>query len=247
MYKFNISTNNIYILKIRKVDTMSQETKILYWIYAGIMLIGSLIIATMSRNPKGVSKIDYFISLFIPAWSAILYIFVANGYIDSRFAFYARYLDILVTMPLLLIAICLTGMHYVKKDKFIIFSIVGVDIITILCGFVGSVSMESSSYIWLIIGFISFFIVLWLIWGPIENIARTQGCYVYGLYKKLALYLTIFWIVYIIAWVIGPFRYGLISQRVNMYIFIILSIFYKLGFVLIDVLGLRKVEENKYI
>ena len=226
---------------------MSQEATILYWIYVAIMLIGALIIATMSRNPKGVSKIDYFISLFIPAWSAILYMSVANGYIDTRFAFYARYLDVLVTMPLLLIALCFTGMHYVKKDKFIIFSIVGVDIIAILCGFLGSVSVETSSYIWMIIGLISFFIVLWIVWGPVENIASMQGCDVYGLYKKLALYLTIFWIGYIIAWIIGPFGYGLISQRVDMYIFTILPIFSKLGFVLIDIIGLRNVEANKYV
>lgn len=227
---------------------MNQETIILHWIYVGVMLLGSLIIAIMSKNPKRVPKIDYLISFFIPVWSALCYMSIAiqQGIVtvDNQTTFFARYLDWIVTTPLLLVALSFTAMYYAKKDKALILGIVGADIIMITCGFVGDMSTGNYRLVWFFIGLIAFFVVLWLIWGPLENIASTQGANLYSLYKRLALYLTVFWIGYPLTWILGPSGLAIVGQRVDTYLFIILPIFSKVGFGLLDITGLRKLEEN---
>lgn len=228
---------------------MSQEHIILYWIYVIVMLTGALVIAIMSRNSKGVPKINYFISLFIPMWSAILYIPIATligtNNINAKTIFYAKYLDCIVTIPLLLILLCLTGMYNMKKNNTILFGLAFSSIIMILFIFIGSLQIGINRYICFFIEVLISLIVLWVIWGPIEDIASTQGYKVYGLYKNMALYFTIFFGSYFISWIMSSSVYDLVSKKFCIYIFIIISVLFKLGFGLVNIIGLRKLEENE--
>ena len=210
------------------------------------MFAGAIIVAILSRNPKGVPKIDYFITFLIPLWSGIAYTSMAIGQgmikIENQITFYARYLDWIVTTPLLLLALCLTGMYYVSKNKVIIMGIITADIVMILCGLIGDLSTGINRYIWFFIGVVAFIIILFLIWSPLKNIARSQSQNLYNLYLFLATYLTILWIGYPTAWIIGPSGLKIVSQNIDSYLFVILPIFSKVGFGLLDLLGLRKLK-----
>ena len=210
------------------------------------MFAGAIIVAILSRNPRGVPKIDYFITFLIPLWSGIAYTSMAIGQgmikVENQITFYARYLDWIVTTPLLLLALCLTGMYYVSKNKVIIMGIITADIVMILCGLIGDLSTGINRYIWFFIGIVSFIIILFLIWSPLKNIARNQGQNLYRLYIFLATYLTILWIGYPAAWIIGPSGLKIVSQNIDSYLFVILPIFSKVGFGLLDLLGLRKLK-----
>ena len=225
---------------------LNTEFVILHGIYVAIMFSGAVIIARMSRNPEGVPKIDYFISFLIPVWSGIAYTSMAIGQgmieIGKQTAFYARYLDWIITTPLLLLSLCLTGMYYLSKDKVIIAGIMTADVIMILCGLFGDLSEGMNRYIWFFIGFIAFLIILWLIWGPVRNIASKQDQNLYQLYVFMASYLTILWIGYPTAWIIGPSGLNIVSQKIDTYLFVILPIFSKVGFSLLDLRGLRRLK-----
>ncbi|MCG8542047.1 MAG: bacteriorhodopsin [Clostridia bacterium] len=225
---------------------MNFEFITLHWIYVASMAAGAIAIAIMSRNPKGVPKVDYFVAFLIPAWSGIVYMAMALGQgmvqVGNQITFYARYLDWVVTTPLLLLSLCLTGMYYVDKNKIIIIGIIIADVVMILTGLIGDLSTGINRYIWFSIGVVAFLIVLWLIWGPIRIIAQGQHRELYRLYLFLAAYLSILWIGYPTVWIIGPSGLNLVTQRVDTYLFVFLPIFSKVGFGLLDIIGLRRLK-----
>ncbi|WP_435790752.1 bacteriorhodopsin [Clostridium sp.] len=225
---------------------MNFEFIILQLIYVVIMAAGAITIAVMSRNPRGVPKMDYFIAFIIPVWSGIAYTSMALGQgmieIDHQITYYARYLDWVITTPLILLSLCLTGMYYVPKNKVIIVGIMTADVVMILSGLIGDLSTGMNRYIWFFIGMTAFLIILWLIWGPIRIIASKQRRDLYQLYLFLATYLSILWIGYPTVWIIGPSGLEIVTQRVDSYLFVILPIFSKVGFGLLDLTGIRRLK-----
>ena len=227
---------------------MDKEFALLHWFYVLSMLIGVIIVAIMSRNPKNVPKTDYLITAIIPIWSGLAYMAMAigQGYVEisNQIAFYARYIDWVVTTPLLLVSLCTVAFFYKKNnDKTIVYSLLIADVIMIICGFVGDLSKDNNRYIWFCIGLVCFFVVMYIIWLPIRKIVQKQDEKLYKLYNLLVTYLTIFWIGYPVSWIIGPSGLGIVSQRVDAYLFVILPIFSKVGFGLLALNGLRKLED----
>ena len=227
---------------------MDKEFALLHWFYVLSMLIGVIIVAIMSRNPKNVPKTDYLITAIIPIWSGLAYMAMAigQGYVEisNQTAFYVRYIDWVVTTPLLLVSLCTVAFFYKKNnDKTIVYSLLIADVIMIICGFVGDLSKDNNRYIWFCIGLVCFFVVMYIIWLPIRKIVQKQDEKLYKLYNLLVTYLTIFWIGYPVSWIIGPSGLGIVSQRVDAYLFVILPIFSKVGFGLLALNGLRKLED----
>ena len=226
---------------------MNMEFNILHWIYVLVMFGGSAIVAFLSRNPKKVPKIEYFLAFFIPIWSALAYMAMALGQgmveIENQIAFYARYLDWIVTTPLLLVSLSLVAMYRVKKDGILIASLVAADIIMILTGLIADISKGNLRYLWFIIGIIGFLVSLFIIWVPLVKIANSQGENLGKVYKSLALYLTIFWVGYPTTWILGPSGLEIISQSWDTYLFILLPMFSKVGFGLLTLFKLRALEK----
>ncbi len=225
---------------------MNSQTSVLHWIYVLVMLLGSLTVLYLSRNPKKVPKIEYFIAFIIPIWSALAYMAIALGQgttkVSNQITFYARYIDWIITTPLLLISLCLVAMYYVKKDKVLILSIVSADIIMVLGGLIADLSEGTNRYIWYFIGIIGFLISLWIIWIPLRKLANSQGQKLGKVYSQLAAYLTLFWIGYPTVWILGPSGLSIVSQQIDTYAFIILPMFSKVGFGLLSLYLLRKLD-----
>ena len=103
----------------------------LYWIYVVVMAIGAITFIVMSRDPRGVPQYEYLIATFIPVWSGLAYLSLALDQakivVDGQITHYARYLDWVVTTPLLLLALALTAMHHTKKHKTLIAALMGTD------------------------------------------------------------------------------------------------------------------------
>lgn len=226
---------------------MNQEIIVLNWVCTVIMLIGILILTIMKKKSNGISKVFYVLSFLILTTSTILYILSATNFhisINNDPLYLNRYLDWILTTPFLLIIVCLIGMYYESRNEKLILRIVTINIAMILCVLVIDLSIGINQYIWFFIGLISFCIILYLIWGPIENVASTQGCDVYKLYKLLAAYITIVWIVDPILRVSGPEMLGLLNYKMYFYLIIIFPTAYKLGFIFLSLNGLRNLSKN---
>jgi bacteriorhodopsin len=215
-----------------------------HWLYAVSMALGALLFWNWSRNPRGVPQYEYLVAIFIPVWSGLAYTAMAfdQGKVEvaGQITHYARYLDWIITTPLLLLALAWTAMHTIHYSKTLMAALMGTDAIMILCGLVADLSIGIERYFWYLAGCFAFFIVLWIIWIPLKAKARSQDANLYNLYNKLAAYLTVLWIGYPTVWIIGPSGLGLINQTVDVFLFCVLPFFSKVGFTYLDLQGLRR-------
>ncbi len=87
-----------------------------HWLYIAGMAIGAIHFISLSKNPRGVPKYEYLIATFIPIWSGLAYLSMVlpqgnlqqgKLLVANQIAHYARYLDWIVTTPLLLLALSL--------------------------------------------------------------------------------------------------------------------------------------------
>ena len=226
---------------------MDMEFIVLHFIYFAIMITSGVIFFILSNNPKKVPKIDYLIATIIVIWSGIAYLAMAigQGYvkIENQITFYARYLDWVVTTPLLLVALSFIAMYKSKKNITLTLTLVFLDVIMILSGLIADLSKDENRYLWFLIGVTAFCLVIFIIWIPLLKLAKTNSdTKVQKLYKVSASYLTLFWFGYPITWILGPSGLNLISQRLDTYLFIILPLFSKVGFGFLNLLGLRKID-----
>lgn len=223
---------------------MYNEIQIAHFIYFLIMFIGAGFILYLSRKPGSIPKIEYVVAGLIPVWSGLSYLSIALGQglfqNADGLSFFARYIDWVITTPLLLLSLCLTAMYNQKKQTPLIITIVSADVIMILSGLIADLSSGTLVYVWFTIGSFAFLVVFYIIWFPLREIAKTQTPKLYAFYNWIALYLCVLWSIYPTAWILGPNGISFFSERLTMYIFIVVPILSKLGFSIIDLLGLRK-------
>lgn len=226
-----------------------------HWLYVAGMAIGALHFASLGINPRGVPRYEYFVATFIPIWSGLAYMSMAlphgdleQGKIEvaGQLIHYARYLDWIVTTPLLLLALSCTAMHYISKDWTLIGSLMGTQVIVIASGLIADLSVVPwVRYLWYTNGVVAFLIVLWVIWGPLRAKTRRQGPELSEFFDKLTTYFTVLWIGYPIVWIIGTSGFGLINQTIDTLLFCILPFFSKVGFSFLDLHGLRSLNSSR--
>ncbi|MGG6292881.1 bacteriorhodopsin [Leptolyngbya sp. AN02str] len=220
-----------------------------HWIYVVGMAIGAIYFLVLSRNPKGVPSYEYAVAAFIPIWSGLAYMAMALGQgkveVAGQLAHYARYIDWIVTTPLLLLALGWTAMHYIAKDWTMIGSLMGTQVVVVVSGLVADIStVPHVRYLWYLCGVAAFLVILWGIWGPMRAKTREQGAELSSFYDKLLTYFTVLWVSYPIVWMIGPSGLALIPQNLETFLFCLLPFFSKVGFSFLDLNGLRNLQDK---
>jgi len=223
---------------------------LLHWIYVAGMTIGALHFWSLSRNPRGVPQYEYLVAMFIPIWSGLAYMAMAidQGKVEAagQIAHYARYIDWMVTTPLLLLSLSWTAMQFIKKDWTLIGFLMSTQIVVITSGLIADLSERDwVRYLWYICGVCAFLIILWGIWNPLRAKTRTQSSELASLYDKLVTYFTVLWIGYPIVWIIGPSGFGWINQTIDTFLFCLLPFFSKVGFSFLDLHGLRNLNDSR--
>jgi bacteriorhodopsin len=222
----------------------------LHWLYVAGMAIGALHFWALSRDPKGVPQYEYLVAIFIPIWSGLAYLAMAidQGKVEvaGQVAHYARYLDWLVTTPLLLLSLSWTAMQFIKKDGTLIGFLMGTQVVVIATGLVADLSERDwVRYLWYLCGVAAFLVILWGIWVPLRAKSKSQGRELAELYDRLAVYFTVLWIGYPIAWIIGPSGFRWVNQEIDTLLFCVLPFFSKVGFSFLDLHGLRSLYNRR--
>ena len=120
-------------------------------LYIAGMALGAIHFMSLSRNPRGVPRYEYLVATFIPIWSGLAYLSMTLPHGDleqgkmlvaGQTAHFARYLDWIVTTPLLLLSLSWTGMHHLpKKDWTLIGSLMATQVIVVVCGLIADLSV----------------------------------------------------------------------------------------------------------
>lgn len=215
----------------------------LLWFYVTVMAISALIFAIMGFQRRGVPRAEYVIAFIIVTWSGTAYMAMALGQghvvLGEKVTYVARYLDWVVTTPLLLVALALTAMHYIPKDKVLIAGLVSADVFMIVTGMIADLSKWPIRYIWYGLGWVGLLIILYIIWWPLRRKAKSQDVNLYRFYCIVAGYLTVLWFGYPLVWILGPSGIRFFGQVTDQILFVFLPIFSKAGFSLLDLFGLR--------
>jgi bacteriorhodopsin len=214
------------------------------------MAIGALHFWALSRDPKGVPQYEYLVAIFIPIWSGLAYMAMAlgQGKVEAagQIAHYARYVDWIVTTPLLLLSLSWTAMQFIKKDWTLIGFLMSTQVVVITTGLIADLSERDwVRYLWYICGVVAFLVVLWGIWGPLRAKSKSQNQELSDLHDKLTVYFTVLWVGYPIAWIIGPSGFGWVNQDIDTLLFCVLPFFSKVGFSFLDLHGLRSLNSRQ--
>jgi bacteriorhodopsin len=221
-----------------------------HWIYVIAMAIGALYFISLGTNPRGVPKYEYLIATFIPIWSGLAYMAMALGQgkveVAGQITHYARYINWIVTTPLLLLSLSSTAMYFVAKDWMLVASLMGTQAIVVVSGLIADLSKtDEARFLWYTCGVVAFLVVLWGIWVPLRTKTRGQGVELSGLYDRLLTYFTVLWISYPIAWLVGLSGLGWVNQTIETLLFCVLPFFSKVGFSYLDLNGLRRLNRVK--
>lgn len=219
----------------------------LYLFYVICMALGALLFFVWSRDPKGVHREEYLVAAVIPIWSGLAYLAMAYGLgkteIAGQITHWARYIDWIVTTPLLLLALAFTANHRkMKRNKVLIGAIIAADVVMIVCGLVGDLVAYPLRYLFFAIGVAALIVVFYITWNSFRKIAYSEGQDLGKVYDKVATYLSLFWIAYPTVWLLGPSGLGVLSQTVDTWLFIFLPLFSKVGFSIYDLYLLRQLS-----
>ncbi|GAC1303802.1 MAG: bacteriorhodopsin [Vulcanimicrobiaceae bacterium] len=176
------------------------------WIGEICMAFGVLAFWFMSLRARPEDKHHYLVSIFIVVIATMSYFAMAIGQThltlsDGHAIFIARYLDWAFTTPLLLLGTATIGMRALSVNKTIVYGAIGADVVMIVTGLAGGLSVDHSRWVWYAYSCIAFLVVLALLWGPIRAESRAQGRETP--YLRLVVVLTILWIQYPIVWLLG--------------------------------------------
>ncbi|MFR3559513.1 bacteriorhodopsin [Paraclostridium sordellii] len=228
---------------------MNQSIVFINYFCAIFMLISTVILFINRDKFKMLFKKLYNLGFLILSISSVLYIIISINFnypVSDKLIYFNRYLDWILTTPLLLIMLCFIGMYHEKINEKIILRIVIIDVIMILSGLLSDISIGPSKYLWILVGSILFLIVLYILWGPVEKVASIQGCDIYRVYKILAMCFTVFWIGYPIIWVLGKSGLGIGNRKIFSCLSIVTPAVCKVGFVtyslqkIKDIISLQK-------
>ncbi|AUN13388.1 hypothetical protein GOD95_02760 [Paeniclostridium sordellii] len=228
---------------MKGLESMNQSVVFSNYFCAIFMLISTVILFINREKFKMLFKKLYNLGFLILSISAILYIIISINFnypVSDKLIYFNRYLDWILTTPLLVIMLYFIGMYYEKTNEKTILKIVIIDVIMILSGLLSDISIGPSKYLWILVGSISFLIILYILWGPVEKVASIQGCDIYRVYKILAIWFTVFWIGYPIIWVLGKSGLGIGNRKIFSCLSIVTPAMFKVGFV---TYSLKKIKD----
>ena len=164
--------------------------------------------------------------------------------VDGEPVFYARYVDWIVTTPLLLLGLLTVGLAPVtgggeaaRTRNGLIGWVLGADILMIATGLVASLRQQNDDrWIWYIISCVFFLLVLWALFGPVKQHLDAKMT---PLYTRLLGILTVLWFIYPILWVLGTEGTGTLDLTGEIAVFAVIDVLAKVGFGIVLTLGVK--------
>jgi len=158
--------------------------------------------------------------------------------------FYARYIDWVVTTPLLLLGLLTIGLAPLtgggeagRARNGLIGWVIGADVLMIATGLIASLRGDNSDkWIWYVISCVFFLLVLWALFSPVKaHLDATMK----PLYTKLLGILTVLWFIYPVLWVLGTEGTGVLNMTGEILVFAVIDVLAKVGFGIVLILGVK--------
>ncbi|CAN5752904.1 bacteriorhodopsin [soil metagenome] len=189
----------------------------------------------MTRAPAG-SRHFFIITAVITGVAAFFYLTMATGrtstLIDGdRIFYFGRYIDWVITTPLLLLDLALLALPNWRRNINLIVGLIVLDVFMILTGLQACASTSGFAMgFWFIVSTAAMIALLYLVYTRLFAAAQGQPGSVQGVFRTLALLTIVLWSLYPIVWLLGTEGFSVVSSTVEVFLFLILDILAKIGF-----------------
>uniref|UniRef100_A0A6T8IZ18 Rhodopsin n=1 Tax=Hemiselmis andersenii TaxID=464988 RepID=A0A6T8IZ18_HEMAN len=211
------------------------------------MFVGSIVFCYLAMKKKG-NNITQTVTFIIASVAAGAYYSMWSGYgvtkkVEAegpqRFIFWGRYVDWLITTPLLLYDIAVV----VDAELGEIVMLLGVDVLMIVSGYIGASVLHPYKWAWWTLGMFFFGIVMYMFVGFYSKCRETKPD-VADKYKILLALTIVSWCVYPIMWVIGSEGLAAVSLDIEVGFICLADLVAKVGFGLYLLFAVLPTEEE---
>ena len=212
-----------------------METFLLWIGVIGFIAATAYFILLGTRTPPG-GRIFHVVTAVITGMAAFSYLMMATGagatLVDGdRLFYYFRYIDWVVTTPLLLLDLALLALADPHRNAGFIAGLIGLDVFMILTGLLaGSRSSGFGRGFWFVVSTIAMIALLYLIVTRLFAEAAGQPEAVQQVFRTLAYLTVVLWALYPVVWLIGTEGFGAANSTVEVLLFLILDFLAKIGF-----------------
>jgi bacteriorhodopsin len=219
----------------------------LWFTFGGMLLATVLFLYWASTGQTGAHH-HFVVTPVITLWAAMMYLVMAVGegqtiiLEEERLFYWARYVDWLITTPLLLLALAWVALGSLRRNQQVVLGIVVADVLMILTGLVAGVTTGAFKWFWFVISCVFFLAVLALIWGPLQSAARSGVSPEASLFYPLAVMLTVLWFLYPIVFLVGTEGVSAIGIGPEVFFFAVLDILAKIAFGIVLLSGVRRIR-----
>jgi bacteriorhodopsin len=191
-------------------------------------------LSLMSGAPEG-SRYFFIITAAITGVAAFFYLTMATGatssLIEGRIFYWGRYLDWVITTPLLLLDLALLALASWRGNVGLIAGLIAVDVFMVLTGLQAGSSLTAfGKGFWFVVSTIALIVLLYLVYTRLFAEAARRPRSVQTTFRTLALLTIILWSCYPIVWLLGSEGFGAASSTVEVFLFLILDFLSKIGF-----------------
>lgn len=202
-----------------------------------VMALGSLAIYYHGDKRREYRHHTQFHSL-VPFIAATAYLAMAvgtgvmeRGGVDI---YLPRYVDWAVTTPILLAGLVLTGLHEHPRHSTFILPAIVLDVIMIATGLLAALAAtDAEKWLWFSWSCAAFGGVLYILWSPVRQIGENLGGGLERVYRGNLMVLTAVWLIYPIAFLIGPEGLRIMPATLSLWAILVLDVTAKViyGFV----------------
>ena len=192
----------------------------------GVVILGIKAIANRHHEGMEFSMVSFFVCL----WAACMYLAMIFGHtvseINGEVVYWGRYIDWIVTTPLLLLDL---GVLSGARPK-LIAAVIGADIFMIVTGVIASLVAPPENIVWYIISCGAFVFLLWALFSEYSATARVRDAKVNSLFSTLRNLLTVLWIGYPIVWILAAQGVDVIDTTWETFFYAVLDVTAKVVF-----------------
>jgi len=191
-------------------------------------------LSLMSGAPEG-SRYFFIITAVITGVAAFFYLTMSTGatssLIEGRIFYWGRYLDWVITTPLLLLDLTLLALANWRRHVGLIAGLMAIDVFMVLTGLQAGSSLTAfGKGFWFVVSTIALVVLLYLVYTRLFAEAASRPVSVQSTFRILALLTIIVWSCYPIVWLLGSAGFDAATSTVEVFLFLILDFLSKIGF-----------------
>lgn len=220
------------------------------WLLIGTvgMAFGTVILALLALTLRKADRHHGTLAVGITAVAATAYYALTYGLGDITVGDVtvqsARYIDWLVTTPMLLLSLGLLALPSgVRGRSWTLSTLVFLDIYMVATGFFATIADANTKWAWYAFSCLAFVFILVILFGTLMSAVKKAGNKkLVKLYSNLAVYLSALWIAYPLVWLYGTTGQGYLSYLDENTFYTFLDLLAKVGFGFLLLWNIKKLS-----